>query len=309
MSDVDIFRELSDFLRVSPTIDDYCLFGGEWLSTHEHDQEGCAYFHLILAGNCFLERQECVPIELSKGDIVLLPHGSEHSLGSGTDASGAVAISTKLGRDIRIKTIEGSDVTTKLVCGRLFYNPGANDFLIKLLPEVLISKTITSDTEFRREWIVSNIAAEIQIARPGWSIIAANFASALFTIVLRDHFERHPVADGVFSLLADSQTRKAVIAMLHNPAHTWSLDELASVSATSRASLVRAFARTGNPPPLSFLTHLRLGIARQKLSSGSAALGQIAEDVGYQSEAAFSRAFLREFGVRPGQWRGTATSS
>ncbi|WP_417829604.1 cupin domain-containing protein [Thalassospira sp.] len=302
MVDADIFRELSEFLRVRPVLDDYCLFGGDWRAFHEHDLEGCAYFHLVLAGNCFLERLNCDPIALSKGDIVLLPHGSEHSLGSGTDTSNSTVI-TDVRQDIRIKTIEGIDVTTKLVCGRLFYSTGASDFLVRLLPEVVISKTIALDTECRHEWIVSNIATEIQEGRPGWSIVAANFASALFTTVLRDHFERHPVAEGVFSLLANNQTRKAVIAMLHNPAHPWSLDELAAVSVTSRASLVRAFSRAGNIAPLGFLMRLRLGIARQKLSSGSTSLGQIAEDVGYQSEAAFSRAFFREFGVRPGQWR------
>jgi len=105
------------------------------------------------------------------------------------------------------------------------------------------------------------------------------------------------------ALLGHRETARAAEAMLKEPAKTWSLDELASIAAVSRARLVRAFRRIGGATPQGFLTEVRLGIARNRIEQTSDALGRIAAEVGYQSEAAMSRALERRFAVRPGAMR------
>jgi AraC family transcriptional activator of mtrCDE len=100
-----------------------------------------------------------------------------------------------------------------------------------------------------------------------------------------------------------------VIAMLRDPSHDWTLDELAAHAATSRATLVRAFRATCGIAPLAFLTSLRLGLARRRLETTADAIAQVAADVGYHSEAALSRAFQRRFGVRPHSVRRGASRS
>jgi AraC-like DNA-binding protein len=97
--------------------------------------------------------------------------------------------------------------------------------------------------------------------------------------------------------------QRPAVAVLDEPAREWSLDELASIAAVSRATLVRAFRRICGVPPWAFLTEVRLGIARNRIIHTADALGQIAADVGYQSEAALSRALQRHFSIRPGALR------
>jgi AraC-like DNA-binding protein len=105
-------------------------------------------------------------------------------------------------------------------------------------------------------------------------------------------------------VLAHRQAAWAVAAMLDDPARSWTLNELAARAHASRASLVHMFQRTARLAPLAFLAELRLELARRKLSSSVLPVAAIAEAVGYKSESAFSRAFHRHFGVRPGQARG-----
>src|SRR5260221_11593123 len=96
---------------------------------------------------------------------------------------------------------------------------------------------------------------------------------------------------------------RAVTAMLRAPAHPWTLDALAAEAHVSRATLVRIFRREGDLPPLGFLSELRLGLARQRLSSTNATLAQVAAAVGYDSESAFARAFRKRYGILPGRLR------
>jgi AraC family transcriptional activator of mtrCDE len=113
---------------------------------------------------------------------------------------------------------------------------------------------------------------------------------------------------GLLRLLNQRVTAQAVLAMVRDPIRDWTLDDLAQTAASSRATLVRAFRTAANIAPMAFLTDLRLGLARHRLASGAESIDQIAADVGYQSLAAFSRAFLRKYGVRPGKHRHDASS-
>ena len=94
--------------------------------------------------------------------------------------------------------------------------------------------------------------------------------------------------------------------MLEAPSRAWDLDELASIAAVSRPSLVRAFRRIAGMPPFAFLSELRLGMAHHRIAQTSQPFAQIAADAGYQSEEALSRAFLRRFAIRPGALRKAA---
>ncbi|MFA5901731.1 MAG: helix-turn-helix transcriptional regulator [Hyphomicrobium sp.] len=151
--------------------------------------------------------------------------------------------------------------------------------------------------------LVLAIRDELDLSRAGSAAIATDLASALFVMMLREHLEDSPPADGLLALLGQRATAHAVISMLHEPAHEWTLDTLARASATSRASLVRSFRKIAGVAPLAFLTELRLGLAHQRLATTNDPIADIAVDAGYQSEAALSRALLRRYGIRPGKLR------
>ena len=137
----------------------------------------------------------------------------------------------------------------------------------------------------------------------GAATIATELATALFVMMLRLHFEQSASSSGILRLLASSSSARAVTAMLRAPAHPWTLDELAAEAHVSRATLVRIFRREGDLPPLGFLSELRLGLARQRLSSTNGTLAQVAAAVGYDSESAFARAFRKRYGISPGKLR------
>jgi AraC family transcriptional activator of mtrCDE len=139
--------------------------------------------------------------------------------------------------------------------------------------------------------------------RLGAVAVALNLARALVTIVLRAHFDSHESRSGVLALLAGAETGRAIKAILADPSKNWSLDQLAQEAGTSRATLVRLFRKATGKTPLALLADLRLNMAHQRLLSNRGSLAEIAEEVGYGSESALSRAYSRHFGATPGAVR------
>jgi AraC family transcriptional activator of mtrCDE len=128
-------------------------------------------------------------------------------------------------------------------------------------------------------------------------------------MVVRIHLYREGRGSGLLALLAHRQLGRAVAAMVNDPARSWTLDELAECANASRASLVRMFRGIVQQSPVAFLAELRLELARRKLSATALPVAAIAGEVGYKSESAFSRAFHRRFGVRPGEMSTGAPAS
>jgi len=198
---------------------------------------------------------------------------------------------------------------TELICGRLHFEAVPESLILAALPDVVLLEVGESVLQARYRPLLYGIREELAGAHPGALAIARNLAGALFVMMLRSHLDAAGGGAGVFQLLSRPATARAVMAMMADPVRAWSLDELADTAAMSRASLVRAFHKAGAPPPLAFLAELRLAIARRRLSDGSASLERIAAEVGYQSQAAFSRAFMRKYGVRPGKLRTDAQNA
>lgn len=303
----DALSGLAPLLRVRPELQDFCRFGGGWSTPHPVEKPGWAYFHIITKGRCLLERPGRELLTLETGDVLLLPHGDAHILSaSGPAARPAPPVTVNYSNAIRVRTNAGIEADTELICGKLHFDQVPENLVIAALPDVILLAAGGAQRVARFSLLMAAIRDELDQARSGSAAIAADLASALLVMMLRDHLEASPPPGGLLALLGARVTAQAVLAMLKDPARDWTLDELAAVAAASRATLVRAFRKAADIAPLAFLTELRLGLARRKLLSGQDPIGQIAEDVGYQSEAALSRAFLRHFGVRPGSLRKSA---
>jgi AraC family transcriptional regulator, activator of mtrCDE len=115
--------------------------------------------------------------------------------------------------------------------------------------------------------LMSCIRDELDRNDAGAMAIATDLASAMFMMMLRQHLASHPPVEGLLTLLGQRATAKAVIAMLHDPSYEWTLDELAARAVVSRATLIRAFGRISGAAPLTFLTELRLALARRQLAT------------------------------------------
>ncbi|WP_267221278.1 AraC family transcriptional regulator [Dyella silvae] len=307
----DALTELAPLLRVQPELEDFCRFGGTWTSGHDSAPHGVAYFHIVTRGRCQLDRPGNEPLELTEGDVLVLPHGDSHAVRSRRrNQYAAEPFLVEFENSIRKKSIANTPIETELVCGRLHFEAAAKSLIASVLPNVIVLRASSGASLERYRALMSVIQDELDSARQGSLAIATDIASALFVMLLRNYLEEQQVAEsGLLKLLADRITSRAVQAMVREPAKAWTLDDLANVAATSRATLVRAFRKTSGFAPLAFLSELRLGLAHHRLQSGRDPIAKIAVDVGFQSEAAMSRAFYRRFGVRPGASRKLAMSA
>lgn len=308
----DALSGLAPLLRVRPVLEDVCRLGGTWSSPHDHEPSGHAYFHVVTKGCSLLERPGAGVIQLEAGDVLLLPHGDAHTMRAvNSDDHALHPIAVRRVGSLRLKESVGADPDVELVCGRLSFEGAPQSLILAALPDTIVVRVGLQPLASRYNPLVAGIREELSVLRPGSVAIARDLASALFIMLLRAHFEASASSDGLIRLVGQRVTAQAVLAMVRDPVRAWTLDELASIAAASRASLVRAFRKAADIAPLEFLADLRLGLARHRLRTGTSSLDEIAVGVGYQSQAALSRAFLRKYGVRPGSLRheaGTGTA-
>ena len=311
MSEADaaeLLNAMVRLFRIRPVIDDSCRFGGSWESLHAPNGRGWAQFHMVTRGSCVVERPGLGAQRLETGDILLLPHGDSHLVRSATKGAPG-RVSTEIRNGVRQRTIIDAAVDTELLCGRFLFETPDENPLIAALPDEIVVRTATEPLLERFQRLLIDIREELDAGRVGSETIAADLARALFVMMLRDHLADDAPGDGTVSLLRDRTTGRVVLAILNDLARDWTLDEMATVAISSRATLVRAFRKRAGIAPMEFLSDLRLAIARKRLAGTSDPIAKIANEVGYASEGALSKAIMRKYGTRPGALRLTEPRS
>jgi AraC family transcriptional activator of mtrCDE len=198
-----------------------------------------------------------------------------------------------------------------LLCGRFVLSAPHNRLLRAYLPTHFVvragprkgSTGAAPATGAQRESLVALMRIESADARLGGHVMLSALSTALFALALRLASEGDDAPAGLLALAGRSRLEPAVAAMVSNPAHPWSLPELAQLCNMSRATLARHFQETLGRSASDLLTDIRMTIAANVLRTSSASTGAVAEAVGYQSEAAFQRAFKHHLGVTPAGWR------
>jgi AraC family transcriptional regulator, activator of mtrCDE len=303
MLEAQIFSELVPFLRVRPELQQICRFGAQWASDHGPEVGGWAPFHIVTCGECLLDLGDRTTVELKAGDAAVLPHGGPHTVRALPNAIGpttAPCMHRRLHDELVVKSNVEGEPDTKLICGRLRFEHAHDNMVLVALPPIVVLHGSASPDAARLQRIVETIQAEHDDDRLGAVAVAGSLATTLMMLVLRSHFESAGANHGIFALLGRRQTARALEAMLTELSRDWTLDELAERANTSRATLVRHFQNAVKMAPLAFLSELRFTFARRRLLAETMPLNMIAENAGYQSEAAFSRAYHRRFGVSPG---------
>lgn len=302
---VDSLSSLAPLLRVRPELQYACRFGAEWTSAHQPEPDAWAPFHIVTHGACMIHLHgRSVP--LRAGDVAVLPHGSPHIVHGPSTSPGAMGpfgIESRLNGAILLKTNTDAEPDTQLICGRLKFDHAGHNLVLSALPDAIVMTAGQDRAMDQIRALITLIKQELETPRPGSLAIVTDLASALLIMVVRTHLEAERTPDGLLSLLSHPQTGRAVAAMLDDPARPWTLDELALNANASRATLVRLFRKMAQVSPLSFLTDLRLELAKRKLRASNLPLAAIGAELGYQSESAFSRAFQLRYGIRPGEAR------
>jgi AraC family transcriptional regulator, activator of mtrCDE len=311
-NEADIFRELAPLLRVRSELQQICLFGAKWTSEHKPEPKGWAPFHIVTRGACLIDVADRVGVPLKAGDVAVLPHGGSHTVRALPTAAGpsaVIRVQRRLYDELLIKTNVDGEPDTKIICGRLCFEHAHDNMVLAALPPIVVGGSGDGPNEPRLRRIVDAIREELEGDRLGSAAIAAAIASSLMLIVLVVQFEGEREGQGVLALLIRRQTAKVLAGMLAEPARPWTLDELAGIANTSRATLVRLFQKAVHASPLAFLADLRLTVARHRMRATRMPVAAVAAAVGYRSESAFSRAYRRRFAITPVEDRKDALAT
>ncbi|MEO8024725.1 AraC family transcriptional regulator [Polaromonas sp.] len=262
--------------------------------------------HLVVGGRCWVQLPGSEALALAAGDVLVLPRGDAHLIGSGLNhgpADARHAVSLKI-PELALTRYGGEGAQTAIVCGWFSWERQIATPLMATLP-----RQFRSHIRQRHSgpWLESSIryaAGEAASGRPGADAMAARLAELLFVEALRTHIESLPEQQpGWLAGLRDPQVGRSIALLHERPAHQWTVASLAQEVNMSRTVLAERFALLMDMPPMQYLTHWRLALAAHALRSGRLSLTRIAEQIGYESDAAFSRAFSRAYGMPPGAWR------
>jgi len=244
--------------------------------------------------------------ELKAGDLVLLPFAAEHKLWRGdaelVPASNIVTRDTKEG--VWSFSHGGGGTETRFVCGFLESAEMMFAPMFRTLPEMLIDRADDEAVGSGIAHTIDDLLAKVDALTPGAEVILGRMMELLFVELLRRHAGRLPQGSkGVLAALNDPLVGRALQLMQADPARRWTTDELAREVGASRTVLGERFNAVLGKPPIEYLTGWRIQLAADRLRNGRDAIARIAVDSGYESEAAFNRAFKRVTGLTPGRWR------
>jgi len=308
MSSLDWLSRLFEMITVRGRLDLRCLYGAPWRIDQGPAEAGAIPYHAILAGSAMLEdAAQRRPTRLTAGDILLLPHNPRHSL---VDGSGAppVPAQNRQALNFLISENAGEGERLDMLCGHFLVAPPHDRLLRNYLPPRLVVRAgndrgATSGTASQLVGLVSLMRSESETDHLGGRAMLNALSAAMFALVMRLASEADDPPVGLLALAGYPRLAPALKAMFDEPARTWSLPELARLCSMSRATLARQFQEKLGRSASDLLTEIRMTIASNELKKPSMSTGAVADAVGYQSEAAFQRAFKSYMGLTPAQWR------
>lgn len=275
-------------------------------------------YHVVTRGSCWISLiggATFEPIKLQEGDIAVIPHGDPHVISSAPgmraepnlDMHRRPEDSNSLPFAIRTGGEGTSD--THVICG--FFSCDARPFnpLLDSLPRFMrVRRDASQAPQGLLDQFIRFATAETSNKRAGSQSVLNRLSELMFVEVIRLHMDQ--LANNSIGWLAglrDPLVGRALTLLHARPAHAWTLEELAAQAAASRSTLVDRFSALLGCPPIQYLTQWRMQIAAKRLADPGVKIATIAHEVGYDSEAAFSRAFKRAVGRSPGQWRSMSS--
>jgi AraC family transcriptional regulator, activator of mtrCDE len=306
---VDWLSRLFEMMPVRGRLDLRCLYGAPWRIDQGPGEANEIPYHAVLAGSAMLEDPAGgKPLRLNPGDILLLPGNERHVMHDGSGRAPLPA-RDRTGRNVTISENPGSDERLDLLCGQFAVASPHDRLLRRYLPRRLVVHAGAAgdvrNTAAQLGGLVSLMRRESSADHLGGVAMLNALSTAMFALALRLAAEAEDAPRGLLALAGHPRLAPALAAMFSEPARAWSLPELARLCNMSRATLARQFQDKLGQSASDLLTDIRMSEAANRLRTSSMSTGAVAEAVGYQSEAAFQRAFKTHMGVTPAQWRKT----
>jgi AraC-like DNA-binding protein len=268
--------------------------------------ERLLFYHFFVDGSCTVKLAGMPALHLQAGDIILFPHGDAHTMASsGMDEPGPLLDVRALLRERPDELqLGGGGAPTRVICGYLSCDPILCRPVLATLPRVL---TVGLRRDEKTDWVERSFVyavAEAASTQPGGEGVLAKLSEVLVVETLRRYIaEMSEGQTGWLAGLRDRAVGKCLALMHEQPAQQWTLESLAREAGTSRSVLAERFTHYVGQPPIQYLGKWRMALASNLLRRSALSMMHIALEVGYETDAAFSRAFKREFGMPPASWR------
>jgi AraC family transcriptional regulator, alkane utilization regulator len=293
------------------------------------EAECVVLFHILMEGACVVECEGCPPARLDANDVIVFPHGESHTMRS--DERAALtrmdAVFPRRSEDALPQvTFGGGGRTSRFICGYLNCDQRFAP-LLTALPTMLLVRSRDNGTAVeaidrggRRPagppagsttWLGTTLKYtmhEVRTARPGNAAMLGRLTELMFVEIIRDYMQQLPGdRGGWLAGLKDPYVGKALHLLHANPMRNWTVEDLARETALSRSALAQRFTDLVGDAPMRYLANWRMQLAKEMLREGSYSIQEVATRVGYESEAAFNRAFKRATGFPPAAWRRGVT--
>jgi len=289
------------------------------------EAECIVLFHILVDGECEVECQGHPRTQMASGDVIVFPRGNQHTMrshGAGQAAPLASIFSPGEHDEPPQLSYGGGGRTSRFVCGYLNCDQRFSP-LVESLPTMLLVRSRDDysaieavDASGSRPTVVPQGSSnwlgttlkftvnEARAARPGNVAMLGRLTELMFVEILREYMQRLSINEGGWlAAVHDAHVGKALRLLHANPVRDWTVDELAREVALSRSVLAQRFAELVGETPMRYLANWRMQLAKQMMREGTHNIQEVAARVGYDSEAAFNRAFKRATGSPPAAWR------
>lgn len=264
---------------------------------------GRLMFHIVTRGGCWLRFPDHEALYLEPGDLALLPKGEGHLISSadGLECEPFFDIPvSKLTDRFEFMRYGGGGDETHVTCGVLSFDHVAGQKLISQLPPVIRMQAARGELSSQLQSLIQLMGIEASTLSTGSETVVAHLADIIVIQAIRHWIAHSPSAShGWLGALKDPKIGKALAAIHAHPEVAWTVERLAEEAGMSRSGFSARFSETVGTSVKQYLTEWRMRLARMRIMHSKTTLADLAEEMGYQSEAAFSRAYKRMFGVAP----------
>lgn len=304
---VDVLSDIFNTIRLRGTLYFRTDYSPPWAITVPAYQQA-ARFHLVVQGRCHVALASGRSVDISAGDLILISRGQEHTLSdrSGRTPAPLERVVKESGYDGIGAFVVGTgdpQAATQMVCGHLGFTQGADHPLLRALPDVMV---LTQGDRMRHpllDEILRLVARRAFTETLGVSASIARLSEVFFIEAVRASIDHHPELSRIMTAMTDEHIGRALHLVHLAPGDHWSVEGLAAAVGMSRSRFAERFTDLLGQSPMAYVSEWRLQKALVRLSYSETSVKEVAAEVGYQSAAAFTRAFAQRFGMPPSEYR------
>ncbi len=302
---MDVLSDILRPLRLRGGVHFRCEFSAPW--GMEMKPSARAEFHIVVRGQCWLRvagRKQ--PIPLASGDLVVLPRGDPHSLLDSPHSRARPAGEIVRGQDLDNYgpvTYGGAGLPAEVLCGYFELDRDRPHPIVAGLPALVHIRNTDREDLAWLQTALNFMIHETRAAKPGAELVVNRLVEVLFIQVIRAYLQQAEAPPGIWAAIADKRIGAALRLMHQVPQKGWTLETLARQIGLSRSAFAAQFSELVGNTPLRYLTSLRMRRAQELLQDAGMSTAAVAAEVGYQSEAAFGKAFKKFAGKGPGRYR------